>query len=508
MLNIDFESLKRKSSELMEKSAKVIGKTVVEARKVGTKAAKVALDATAELADKANETVNLSDLGKETKSVISSILTTTKSTSQKVKENLDKPKIFMEHKIIMLGGRRAGKSTILASILDQFRRTPGDICVVMDRTDYTQQIETKDGPQPLPTLDIKINEIKSYLNKHKVLNKDFLVDMSPTYGKGSYTLEVSSKNTAVNFEFVDVPGEWMEATKKGYATLIELIKQSDVFVVAIDTPFLMNADNDETATINNVYNRIHEISNALTNIQIQTSDDLKKYDKDLNIVVDLKRIILCPVKCEKWVRNGKADEVVKKVLTAYRDLINRWLNCPEVSIEIMPIQTVGGFESSRLLPALLYYKNESEDYGVSCSEDPISKLLFDKDGKIIKRKPGDNLEEDQEKEIDHAIIPLSWYRTNGAGYSPKFCEQPAYHILKFLVEKEDHINEVRAQLQRQRPSYIPEWLWKIIMKFFELFNPTFGVYLPVWRDVISKLNRQQLIKTHDDGFKQITENIK
>lgn len=398
----------------------------------------------------------------------------------------NKPKIIMTHKVIMMGGRRAGKSTILSSILSQLRdNAPGQVCTIIDRTDYTQMVEGK----PIPTLDIKQNEIRHYISKRNA-NTEFVVDMSPTSGKASYTLEISAKNTAVDFEFVDVPGEWMRANVSEHKELVEIVKQSDVFVVAIDTPFLMETDNAEAENTNKVYNRIHEITQALANIVIQSPNDRKL-------------IALCPVKCEKWVRHGEADKVVQKVCHAYRDLINRWVEQPEVSIQIMPIQTVGGMEASRLLPAKLFYKDDNDRTGTSCSEDPLTGLLLGGDGKVLRRTPGCFVEDDPLWTIDYTDIPISWYKLNGAGFSPQHCEQPGFHILKFLVEKEEHVVKAKADTERQKRDS-SGFFGKL---FYTLFRPTFGQYLPIWRDVITELEQSGRIKTAGDGFCQVKQKV-
>lgn len=490
-LGLDFDSLKKKMNETLEASAQAISEGLEVAKDAGQKAAKVALSVTGDLSREASIKVLSSDISDKAKNRIIESLDTVSETCDNIQEILEQPKKLMEHKILMMGGRRAGKSTILSGILSQLReKTPGDICTIIDTTDYTQMIVTDSGEEiPLPTLDIKQNEIKRYISK-RAQNTEFLVDMTPTYGKASYILQVSSDNTSVELEFVDVPGEWMRANVKEHKSLVELIESSDVFVIAIDTPFLMNTNDEEGKGINKVYNRINEITQAMTHLKINTENDLKQ-------------IILCPIKCEKWVCEGKFDDVVEKLKQSYKDLINRWVNCPEVTIQIMPIQTVGGFESSRMLPAKLYFDNEEEPIGISCSEDPLTHLLRGTDGTVIRQREGSRVEDDKAWLIDYFDIPLSWYKLNGRGYSPQYCEQPGYHILNFLVSKEEKVNKAKADAERKKlEDSNPIW------RFFKIiFNPTFGKYLPIWRNVINKLNSRYLIKTDGDGFCYVRKKI-
>ena len=441
----------------------------------------------------------MADTVQAAKDVSTAVAKGTKEIAQEIASKTDTTvanKDFMGHKILMMGGRRAGKSTILSSILTQLREnTPGTICTIIDRTDYTQEIETKYGTVPLPTLDVKQNEIRKYISdrqkyisKHKE-NTEFLVDMSPTSGKVSYILEVSTGNTVVSLEFIDVPGEWMRTNIQEHAQLISLIERSDVFVIAIDTPFLMNTDDAEGTAVNMVYNRVNEITQAMAKLKINSKDDLKQ-------------IILCPVKCEKWIRAGEADKVVAKVLKSYRDLINRWVNCPEVTIQIMPIQTVGGFESTRMLPAKLYFKDENDNTGESCSIDPLNNKLMTKDGSTVDKYV--RIEDDPFWSIDYMDIPLSWYKLNDEnGLKPKFCEQPGYHILDFLLRKEENAIKSKAEAEKEKMDR-SNVIWKYLTR---KFNPTFGQYLPIWKSAICRLKNSNMIKTDGDGFCYVKSKI-
>lgn len=256
------DDLKQKASEVVANPQKAIQEATRTVSKVTLDAVKVATDVV-------DSCVLSSNLNFETKEKIQDKLQDISIKTIMAKQELETPKVLMEHKIIMMGGRRSGKSTILASILQSLRLTPGGICTIIDKTDYTQMVDTPQGPKPLTKLDTKQNEVKGFIKKIGT-NSSFLVDMTPSYGKGSYILEVSSGTTAIDFEFVDVPGEWMRANKNEHGEhkkLEEEVASSDVFVIAIDTPFLMNPE-DEDGSINAVYNRINDITQTMLHMKI------------------------------------------------------------------------------------------------------------------------------------------------------------------------------------------------------------------------------------------------
>lgn len=482
MFYFDLNALGRKASELLDKSTDILADTLQVAKNVGIEVTKGAKDIVQDISSKTDSVITDSHIPADVRSKVTKVL-------NGFIETVDRTNISTGHKILMMGGRRAGKSTILSSILTQLREnTPGTICTIIDQTDYTQEIETKYGYVPLPTLDVKQNEIRNYISKRQK-GTEFLVDMSPTSGKASYILEVSAGNTAIPLEFIDVPGEWMRTNVHDHSQLVSLVECSDVFVIAIDTPFMMNTDDAEGTSVNMVYNRVNEITQTMAKLKINSKDDLKQ-------------IILCPVKCERWIRAGEAYRVVDKVLKSYRDLINRWVDCPEVTIQIMPIQTVGGFESTRMLPAKLYFKDDKDRTGESCSVDPVTKDLMTKDGARIRKYA--RIEDDPFWSIDYMDIPLSWYRLNSEnGLKPKFCEQPGYHILDFLLRKEENAIRSKAEAEKKKMDKNNP-IWNFLTR---VFNPTFGQYIPIWKNVICRLNSNNMIKTDGDGFCYVKSKI-
>lgn len=491
MFGINLDELKEKAERALEFSAEKAAEAIELSKKTGKFVAKEIIEASETAVDNISTNVTLSSMDSNLKEGLCKVLDAAKDTLDSANDMLDKKEIIMEHKIIMMGGKRAGKSTVLSSILTQLsKNTPGTICTIEDDTDNDQIIETKNGPKPLPSLLEKHREVKEYIKKKQV-NTEFLVDMSPTYGKASYVLEVSADNSAINLEFIDVPGEWMILGTDDHKELINLVKESDVFVIVIDSPFLMNSDTEEGKGINSVYNRIEEITQTMLKMEIESP-------------ADLKQIIFCPIKCERWVQEGKTDILVEKVKKSYRNLINKWLPHKEVTIQIMPIETVGGLESTRMLPSILYFRDDNDPTGTQCSKDPLTGLLMDKNGKTIRPTSSSREEEDTSMNISHTDIPLSWYKINGKGYLPRFCEQPGFHILKFLVEKEENILKMKADAEQNKYKDIPWWMRWVV----KVFQPTFGEYLPVWQKVIDELSRGNYIKTEGDGFCFVREQIK
>lgn len=360
-------------------------------------------------------------------------------------------KMKKAYKILLLGGHGVGKSTLLSSIYTQCKgNTPEEVCSILDKTCYINN-------QRL--LSSKHDEIKRFLNNR--LRTEFCVRGGDSFGIDSYIIEVKARNACLSLEFIDVPGSFMRVSGLEYAKyIVRLVREANVFIITIDTPYLMNAKDKEGVEINEIYNRIDEIIYAMRDLNVE-------YDNDL------KQIFLCPVKCEKWMQEGKIYDVVDNVKSAFKYLINHWRASQNVVMQIMPIQTVGGIEFTRMLPAMRYFSDEKDSIGTLCSECPSTGLLVMKDGRVMRRRPGDCIEPDISFVVDNISLPLSWYKFNGKDFCPKFGEQVIYHILNNIVEMESSLNRA---------------------------NPSFEKELSVWRDVISWLKKMHLIKTEGDGF--------
>lgn len=386
------------------------------------------------------------------------------------------------HNIIMLGGRRAGKSTILSSIIYALsRNTAGNLFTVIDKTEYSSNTDDTGGVAV--RLRDKRNEMTELLKRRAKIgsNANFLVDMTPTKGENTYSLELAQNGShQVYFDFIDVPGEYMEDGKN--LKLRERLNKCDVFIIAIDTPYMMQDDEG----INDTYNRVEEITSMMSADEI-CGDEL-----------DRKLIVFCPVKCEKWVRMGQAQLVTERVCKTYHALINRWVNHGSHSIEflVMPIQTVGGMEHVRMLDGYKCYSSDSDKMGERCSRYELTGQVFFGDGTIKSEDDCPYIEEDKELLINKRTIPLSWYKVNGAGFAPENSEQPAYHILRFLVNK--HLRLLEAKNRERRSS-----IWNRIKD--RLNGSPFEGSIDVYRNIVDELERSGKIKLGFDGFVQVTE---
>lgn len=437
----------------------------------------------------------------------------------------------MSKKIIMLGGRRAGKSSILASVLKCMNDELSSIGV------NVQEDKSGSMTSVTKTLNDKVAELKFYIEEQDD-KMQFVVDSNPSIGSSNYKLKIGKTGDQITktFEFIDVPGEWMAPNSEGgseireedgvsnYNWLISQVKEGDVFIVAIDTPYLF-----ERSSINDFYNKNNEIDDILQNIIIRDEGE-NIGDDDENIIgngkmIDKKMIVFCPVKAEKYFNEGIIDQVTEKVKQTYKNTINRWVN-RGVEILIMPLKTAGGLEFVKMRTPVRYYANDKQQVCTVCGIDVDADInngstkLYAEDGRVI-RQTSESLIELPQNEQDlflgkwmfgKYIIPKAWYRCNGEGYAPEYCEQPALRILKFLLEKDVCVKDAQQKIQTKYG--LLGYLRNIADAIFRVFTailgikPTFSTAeYGVFNDILNKVGNSGKLKSYP-GYLEITEAIK
>ena len=172
-------------------------------------------------------------------------------------------------KVIMMGGRRCGKTSALASLFEEMKNGQvKDYFTVSDRT----VLETK-GFETQDSLNDKTLELQNMLESNKDNSNIFLVDKNPTSNFWLYKLHLQIPGTKreMDIEFRDSAGEFFEASGSHAQETEEYIKNCDVFVIVVDTPYLMGSVDESTKdlcpeSIDLGTNRVQDIQNFLTHI--------------------------------------------------------------------------------------------------------------------------------------------------------------------------------------------------------------------------------------------------
>lgn len=284
--------------------------------------------------------------------------------------------------VMMIGGRRCGKTTVLAAMQECFEKQCEDTPLVI-----------KTGGGSLEAIEEKQREIKQFFS-NPAKSKEFTPDINPTEHHFVYPFDIGlkGKRSQIRVKFIDFPGEWIKDKNPSHeATLLEDMEDSRILVVAIDTPHMMEANGH----YNDNWNRCWKISQMVKEVEFADPDK------------GPGMILFVPLKCEKYYNGRKMGKVVKAVQEAYGPLLSYLKQPtadgrnPHIMAAITPILTMG------------------------CAV--FSRFQTDADGRI---------EENEEGNPKKAIYQFTDMRKNRP--EPKYCEQPLLYVLDYLLSQAEN----------------------------------------------------------------------
>lgn len=378
-------------------------------------------------------------------------------------------------KVLMMGGRRCGKTSALASLFDQMKNTPAiyELLTVADKTKLLPK--NVDGlPEKQESLNNKKLELQHFLQQYNP--SDFLVDKGPTRNWWLYNMQISLAGTrkTMNMEFRDSAGEFFDHGGSHTEETMQYVNDCDVFVIVVDTPYLMHND-DAVVCAANVTDSIHTFISSI--------------DEKADSKLEPKLVLFVPIKCEKWLHEGKIHEVNEKIRNAYAPTLSYLASRENTEISIIPIETAGGIEFSEMREPYIIVSSDGMIRKCSKVTDKIAILS---DGKMYQVKPEDVLEEDPEGvfKFDEEELcikrPSSWFHhiSQKPKYAPYNCEQIALHILRFML------NKARKNQNNN--------------KIIQFFRNVFGaITLADLNNTIVELTNRGLIKDTGDGIERI-----
>lgn len=387
-------------------------------------------------------------------------------------------------KVLMMGGRRCGKTSALASLFNESIK--GRVKEYLTISDETK-VEVKDGEEK-EALTNKTLELRRFLEENST--GAFLVDKNPTGHFWDYTLRVRRPGNSgpIDIDFRDSNGEFFVAGNKFAPEISRYIEQCDVFIIVVDTPYLMGpTDGSCKESICDGVNCVDSITNFLTNIN----------DKDGQ---DSKMVLFVPIKCERWVKDGQIDKVTERIKKVYNTAITHLTAYKKIEIGIFPIQTAGNIQFMELKPACLY-TNVDDNKTYRCCKMG-NKYVRLENGDIEDVKPGDIINQDPQAIIDGTDItkPYAWYiiTPGDNSYAPHNCDQLPLHILRFMLNK---TRDVEASLSKMKwYQRLFRWLKN---KFEQLKQLWTGIPADEVEKILHRMQRDGVILDSGEGIEYI-----
>ena len=213
--------------------------------------------------------------------------------------------------ICMMGPRSVGKTTVLTSI---FHESQSQIC---------------DGSSIyLKALDSNTNTLNDYYTMlvDAVAKKNASnLPASNTISEFQFGLGIVGRAESVRLTVRDFPGEYLTSTiKSDREEIYNFMASATVILIAVDTPYLMEEDGRYNAEKNKV-------------------DIVTHYLKDNVAAIKNKLVLFVPLKCERYMHEGKLTQVSEKVKFTYKDLTD-FFSQNNIASFVTPIITLGGIE--------------------------------------------------------------------------------------------------------------------------------------------------------------------
>lgn len=288
--------------------------------------------------------------------------------------------------ILMMGGKRCGKTTVLASMY-------GEIDKALAGTKLSLKVDDAQTEQELKRARLAIEQ---KMEDFKVPLTRVEVDDNPTSALKTYSFQLIVEGGGkIPFKIHDIPGEWL--TDSHQERVKSLVKECQVIIIAIDTPYLFSKMTSKGYGIyHEEYNKPLEIANFFKNsLSVENIED--------------RMILFVPIKCERYYhltncpqlnigKRNYMEELIDAIGCGYRDLLLYLRSTAELvnkcTLAITPILSAGGIDFVR-------FRTDEET------------------GKVISLY--------QEPEF---------LREYEQGYHPKFCEQPMVYALIYILMRE------------------------------------------------------------------------
>ena len=273
----------------------------------------------------------------------------------------------VEIKILMLGARRAGKTSLLAAIADTFKEESLKQHLIIE------EVATNNGARC--TLSDKINSLKEFMKDFE--GKIVLNDEDATNTFHDYVIKVCLPGMSgeMRMTFTDANGEFYYQGDRNFEKIKNRILEYDVIIVAVDSVYLMESVNEENdlcgKILSDAFNQVDSVHTLLSTLHDNNGKNARL-------------VIFTPVKCEKWAKSGDIDRVTQRVEESYSTTIKALKAFSNIEVIVLPVQTLGNvvFDSHHEA----YQVTNKKGITLRCTEMNDNECVLLEDGNTYKLK--------------------------------------------------------------------------------------------------------------------------
>ena len=389
-----------------------------------------------------------------------------------------------DFRILMIGQRRTGKSSVLSAMLKKMQSL---------KTETGFQFEADPDTEILMRTKLSNLERIFYLYQRDETfstlmgekdGEDYssMTDVA-VYYKFFLSLAKDQKGEKYSVEFTDIRGEDMLSSMgKEDEKVSERFKKSNIILIAVDSPALMEYNGNYAEAVNapdNIYECIKDADFA----------SRKEFGDDKSIPP--KMVLFVPLKCEKYYHENRMRELVEALKSRYKNVLAFLGARKEYTVVVTPILTLG---------EVVFHDYETVT------------------GRNGKKRP--RLLRDEDKNVPETMrnipkSPLFRFRSQNSSFSPQFCEQPLLYILAYVMSMEKYIQEMekREAKKQNRFSVLNLLKHAALFYFFGLFYVAFlgAQHMLANKDfkvqAVKTLNEHIILDDPDKGYVILQDNM-
>lgn len=303
--------------------------------------------------------------------------------------------------VLMIGQRRAGKSSVLSSMITSME----SICTETGfrfRADNDTKIAMRTKRSQLQNIFTAFRDKQFFSTMAGEYNgEEFSLptdtDLSYRFLLGLTNREEGKGERLV--EFVDIRGEDLVEDLSG---LKRKLMDSSIVMIAVDAPALMEgAEKDGCGEFHNAVNLPDAIYNYFVAADTHMRERLKKRE-----MLPPKLVLFVPLKCEKYYYEKSMSRLNTRLKAGYGNLFRFFEGKKEYTVAITPILTLGDVVFD-------HYETKTRP-----------------DGKEIVIKFGGD---GSDSMMGIPRFPMFRFRdVPKPKFSPQYCEQPLMYLLMYI----------------------------------------------------------------------------
>jgi len=229
--------------------------------------------------------------------------------------------------VTMLGPRGVGKTSLLVSLYDQFHEVVGSTPLELTTSDHATRT----------TLDQYRQDLRAFA---RGVRRDRGIEGSVQLRKYIFGLGTQGKRPPqMRLRFTDGPGELLATSGPMREALDAAVRASGILLVAVDSPVLMEAEQQH-------------------NDRVNQPELVMEFIRDALAEGGQRLVVIVPLKCEKYVASvAGARELRDAVKERYETLIKNIADLPvrqdkaAAGVVLTSVETVGSMRFSRFEPA-------------------------------------------------------------------------------------------------------------------------------------------------------------